>query len=251
MLKIIREDITKFEALVDEASHLNACARSCLNPTVRLNSIKEITILCAANHNKVMVNYNTLKDVVEPLIADLALDFDGDDNNDGNSDELSDLDETKMFAPQPTSKSKGKALPKKRVREQHVACSSSTAPIVTEPPVKKKDKKTAKTAEPVTRGRIRATSSKASINDDDTSPGELKPENDDDDKTLTEIAKADREEAAMKKLFPMGIPDNLPHVEDCRFKGAKRIVMITPDDDNTIRYDLKDGSVFWKDALIM
>ena len=103
----------------------------------------------------------------------------------------------------------------------------------------------------MTRGRIQATSRKVNINDDDTSPQELKPENDDDGKTLTHIAKANREEAALKKLFPLGTHGNLPPVEDYRFKGVGRLVIITPDDDSAIRYDMKGGSVCWKDALVI
>ena len=49
----------------------------------------------------------------------------------------------------------------------------------------------------------------------------------------------------------MGVPENLPHIEAIRFEGPRKVVMITEDTDGQIRYDLKDGSVFWKEPLII
>ena len=76
----------------------------------------------------------------------------------------------------------------------------------------------------------------------------------DDDKTAPPNPDSDnKEERARKILFPRGIPRGLPHIDDCRFRGHRKIIKIIEETDEdgerTIRYELKDGSVFWKDPI--
>jgi hypothetical protein len=54
--------------------------------------------------------------------------------------------------------------------------------------------------------------------------------------------------AAEARLFPQGIPIGLPQIPDERFEGARAIISIIGESDGTIRFNLKDGGVFWKDA---
>ena len=50
-------------------------------------------------------------------------------------------------------------------------------------------------------------------------------------------------------LFPEGVPDGLPDVDlISRFNGERAIIRITAEGDGTIRFDLNDGGVFWKDC---
>ena len=60
---------------------------------------------------------------------------------------------------------------------------------------------------------------------------------------------ASEHERAHKAMFPEGVPDGLPSIPQDRFQGKRRIVKIRKENDGTIRFDLADGGVFWKDPL--
>jgi hypothetical protein len=54
---------------------------------------------------------------------------------------------------------------------------------------------------------------------------------------------------AMTKFFPQGIPDGLPPVRSERFKGKRKIISVTSEDSDTIKFTCLDGSCFWKDKV--
>ena len=69
--RVVKEDIAKLEQIHNSVSHLHACARSCLSDQDRLGAIKEVSIISACNLAKVLECYQSNKDLIEPLIADI------------------------------------------------------------------------------------------------------------------------------------------------------------------------------------
>ena len=145
----------------------------------------------------------------------------------------------------PKAKAKSGPQKPKRIREASSA-STTAAPSIADTKTKeKKDKTNAAVATKRPR-RARADAAEttpASPHGEEDATGSVQQ-----DFVSEQVAESVPDEhITQDQLFPQGIPPGLPNIGRSRFKGARRIIKITDDQDGTIRFETADGSIFWKE----
>ena len=270
--RILVEEAAKTAALINEIAHLQECARQCLSPRSRYQATLEVVCRGKQAHCKIVETFGITKAIVEPLI-------DCDENPIDDSEISSDFDVEKMFVNKPKRKAKAKANGKKMSRPMAKSPRPKRMRGKQQPTAEAASSQTAEAESSQTAEAVATTGpdpgpENISLADlvqqlaDTHHPGAAEGnENNGNQNDLLETedmrgeSRRLRAEAAEKRagrraekraaearLFPQGIPIGLPQIPDERFEGARAIISIIGESDGTIRFNLKGGGVFWKDA---
>jgi hypothetical protein len=261
VLQILSDEAEKMNRLIMETEHLNECAKYCQDPVLRYGATFECINLSKVAHRKVAESFGIARALVEPLVDIRELD----DLQETDSE----FDETKMFLTKAKTKTKAKATRRARPKPQSVQERPAKRCRGKQPVDKAAEAESSQTAGIETdviddathemianlirndqqlEGENTSGASGSGANNTDVTA--------DDREVRRTLRRAAAETRAQKKaehdrahaiLFPNGVPDKLPFIPDERFEGTRAICRITEDSDGTIRFNTKDGGVFWKD----